>query len=89
MTLLNGSNFTASGLSIESPSTRKISEASTKPILAKEDKWIRPRSMFLFLEKMCITVTTVAGIAEIRYMESMNGMLSEVKNIIEINQEPK
>jgi len=89
VTLLNGSNFTAFKLRIESPITRKISEASAKPILAKDDKWIRPRSMFLSLEKMCITVTIVAGTAGIRYMEIMNGMLSEVKNIIEINHEPK
>ncbi|OYT26433.1 MAG: hypothetical protein B6U95_07455 [Thermofilum sp. ex4484_82] len=89
MTLLNGSNFTASKLSIESPSTRKISEASAKPILAKEDKGMRPRSILLFLEKRCVIVTTMAGIAEIRYTVNRNGMLSEVKNITEINHEPK
>jgi len=88
MTLLNGSNFTASKLSIESPSTRKISEASAKPILAKEDKGTRPRSMLLSLEKRCIIVTTMAGIAEIRYTVNRKGMLSEVKNITEINHEP-
>ena len=89
MTLLNGSNFTASKLSIESPITRKMSEASAKLVLAKEDKGMRPRSILLSLEKRCITVTTMAGTAEIRYRESGNGMRSEVKTIIEINHEPR
>jgi len=91
--LLKDSNFTVSKPSIESPKTRKISEVSAKPILAKEyieiGKRLNNNSIFLILEKKCMKVVNNAGIIEIKYMESGNGMFMDVKNIAEISHKPK
>jgi hypothetical protein len=87
--LLKDSNFTVSKPSIDSPKTRKISEVSAKPVLAKEDIGIRLNSMFLILEERCMKVVNNAGIVEIKYMESGNEMFMDVKNIAETSHKPK
>jgi hypothetical protein len=45
--------------------------------------------MFLFLEKMCMHVTSKEGNIEVKQINKKGGVLMDVKNSPEISQRPK
>jgi len=61
----------------------------TNHALAKEDMGTRLSNMFLFLEKMCMHVTSKEGNIEVKQINKKGGVLMDVKNSPEISQRPK
>jgi len=49
----------------------------------------RLSNMFLFLEKMCMHVTSKEGNIEVKQINKKGGVLMDVKNSPEISQRPK